>query len=126
MSTNARILIVEDSLDTVLHLKIYLEKSFDCDLTTAHAGDEAIEILKRGVQFDLIICDFMMSPGTGLDVLNFLKSRGIQTPFILYSAQARDLQRYKSETCRAVIDKMKVEELVKTVGHIIGQKDKDW
>lgn len=126
MSTNAKIFIIEDALDTVLHLKIYLEKSFDCDLTIAHAGDEAIEILKRGVQFDLIICDFMMSPGTGLDVLNFLNSRGIQTPFILYSAQARDLQHYKSDTCRAVIDKMKVDDLVGVVGQLIGQKEKDW
>lgn len=126
MSTNARIFIVEDSLDTVLHLKIYLKKSFDCDLTVAHAGDEAIEILKRGVQFDLIICDFMMSPGSGLDVLHFLSDSGSQIPFILYSAQARDLQRHKSDICRAVIDKMKIEELVKTVGQLIGQKDRDW
>lgn len=120
MSTKARIFIVEDSLDTVLHLKIYLEKSFDCDLTVAHAGDEAIEILKSGVQFDLIICDFMMSTGTGLDVLNFLSSHGFQTPFILYSAQARDLQHYKSGICRAVIDKMKVDDLTEMVGELIG------
>src|SRR3989338_1986979 len=82
----ARIFIVEDSPDSVLLIRIYLEKTFDCDLTFAKSCDDAIEILKKGSQFDMIICDFMMRPGTGLDVLNFLNSNDIKVPFILYSA----------------------------------------
>ena len=122
----AKIFVIEDSPDTVLQLRIYLNKSFNCDLTFAHSGDDAIEILKKEYAFDVIICDFMMSPGTGLDVLNFIKDSGIKIPFILYSSHARDLQSYKSETCRAVIDKMKVDDLTKLVGEIIGQEEKAW
>src|SRR3989344_3270840 len=118
----ARIFIVEDSPDSVLLIRIYLEKTFDCDLTFAKSGDDAIEILKKGSQFDMIICDFMMRPGTGLDVLSFLNSNDIKVPFILYSAHARDLQAYKSEACKAVIDKIKVNDLMRIVSELTGQK----
>lgn len=121
----AKIFVIEDSQDTALHLKIYLEKTFDCELTFVYSGNDAIEVFKKGSEFDVIISDYMMAPGTGLDVLAFINSRGIKTPFILYSGHARELQYCKAGTCKAVIDKIKIEDLIKMVGNLIGQKEKD-
>ncbi len=122
MSIKAKIFIVDDSPDTVWALQIYMEKSFECELTFARTGNDAIEILKSNHTFDVIICDFMMSPGTGLDVLKFITENHFEVPFILYSGHASELQAYKSETCVAVIDKMKMQDLRSTVGKIIGQQ----
>lgn len=122
MSIKAQIFIVDDSPDTVWALQIYMEKSFSCELTFARTGNEAIEILKSKSAFDVIICDFMMKSGTGLDVLNFITENHLQIPFIFYSGHARELGSHKSEICVAVIDKMNMRDLTSTVGRIIGQQ----
>lgn len=122
MSTKATIFIVDDSPDTVLGLQIYLGRAYRCDLKIARTGNEAIDILKNGERFDVIICDFMMDPGTGLDVLKFITDNGIQIPFIFYSGHATELQSYRSEICIAVVDKMKMDDLTVLVGQVIGQK----
>lgn len=122
MSIKAKIFIVDDSPDTILSLQIFLEKSYNCELTIARTGNEAIEILKQDREFDVIVCDFMMDPGTGLDVLNFISANEIKTPFIFFSGHAKELQRYKSEICIAVIDKMQFKDLTSLVGTVIGQK----
>lgn len=122
MSTKARIFIIDDSPDTVLSLQIFLEKSYNCELTIARTGNEGIEILKRDNEFDVIVCDFMMNSGTGLDVLNFIYANEIKIPFIFFSGHAKELQCYKSEICIAIIDKMKFRDLTSLVGTVIGQK----
>jgi len=116
----ARIFVIEDSQDTELLLRIYLKKSFNCDLTFARSGADAIEILKHKSDFDVIVCDFMMSPGTGLDVLKFINESGLTVPFILYTGHAKELRSQKLDACVAVIDKLKIDDLTKIIGDLIG------
>ena len=62
------ILLVDDEESILVVLKGYLEKE-GYIVTTAESGDKAVEMLKDGCHFDLIITDLMMDGIGGLGVL---------------------------------------------------------
>ena len=69
-------------------------KALGFEITLAQSTDEAIEILK-GQRFDVIISDMNRpdEPRAGLTLLDRIRSNGINTPFIIYSALVdRDMQ----------------------------------
>src|SRR4051794_19845632 len=82
-STRRKILIVDDDtsiarvLTTVVH-KFGRPQHVDC-------GNKAIELLKK-IEFDLILTDYEMDQGNGLDLLAFLEKNKIKTPVIMLTA----------------------------------------
>ncbi len=60
-----RILIIDD--DRPVAAAIALELA-DHDVVVAESGREALEVLRRESDFDLILCDLMMPEVTGIDV----------------------------------------------------------
>lgn len=72
MKNKMRILIVDDESEL---LKI-LEEEFASRghmVTTAMSGDEAITKIQK-VRPEVVLCDFKMPNGNGLDVLKFVKT----------------------------------------------------
>jgi DNA-binding response OmpR family regulator len=55
-------------------------------VTTAATGDEAIKRMERSA-FDLLVLDWMLPDGDGLEVLRRARSRGAQTPAIILTAR---------------------------------------
>lgn len=68
------ILVVDD--DEIL-LEIYMEEFqlLGARVVIAASGNEAIDILKQSMDFDVIITDVQMPNGDGISVLNHLKSK---------------------------------------------------
>lgn len=78
------ILLVDDETEILDFMSDLLElEGYHCE--RCYSSAEAIEILKTKARFDLIISDYQMKGGTGLDIFRFLDERGNKTPFLLIS-----------------------------------------
>lgn len=62
--------------------------------TTCKTGVDAIQLLERGA-FDLVVVDWMMPHGDGLDVARFLRSspKTAEVPVVCASARVREADR---------------------------------
>jgi PAS domain S-box-containing protein len=60
-----RVMVVDDEVMIVSAAKRTLAEH---EVTTALSGEEAIEYIKKGERFDVIICDLMMPEMTGMEV----------------------------------------------------------
>ena len=77
-----RILIVDDNTEFLQTLSTVLSGDFD---TIRAAGVmDALNILQT-ITVDAICSDFNMKDGTGLDLLETIRQKGLKTPFLLMS-----------------------------------------
>lgn len=89
-STPSKVLVVDDN-EAILEFMVEVFTSWGpfganpCDVVTATGVQNAIETLGQ-LTFDLIILDMVMADGNGLQVLEFLRNEGIETPTIIISA----------------------------------------
>ena len=79
-----KILIVEDEEMLLDLFEMLISGEFDCEITTATNGNEAIEILKMDSTFDLVISDYKMPKASGGKVYRF-NSTCHNFPFFLFS-----------------------------------------
>lgn len=82
-----KILIVDDEDSILKNLEFQIKIVNTIKPTRAANGLEAINILKKNSDFDLIICDYKMSPLNGLDVLAYVKENKLDISFVLLTAQ---------------------------------------
>jgi CheY-like chemotaxis protein len=81
----SRILIIDDEKPILTLLKMQLGK-LNLDVAMALSGKEAVEKLEHEV-YDLVLTDINMPDISGIDILNFVKSKpGICTRVIGMSA----------------------------------------
>jgi DNA-binding NtrC family response regulator len=78
-----RVLLVDDDA-TVARAIGRVLKSHGLTATLAATAGAAIEIL-GGERFDLVLCDLALGGESGLTVLEHLRGRADQTPFVLIS-----------------------------------------
>lgn len=80
-----KILIVDDELNMQKVLGILFRRE-NYEVTTVSNGREAVEIIDRGVLFDLIISDIKMPVMDGIELLKYFKKSQINIPLILITA----------------------------------------
>lgn len=68
--TGMRVLVVDDEPSILRSIERLIGKSHQ--LTLAHSGREALELVKQRGDFDLVICDMMMPELSGIEVWNEL------------------------------------------------------
>lgn len=75
-------LLVDDEKDIceILEFKLQL-LGFSCD--HAHTGNQAIDLCKNN-NYELIISDIRMPQGSGIDLIDFLKSKGQALPAMIF------------------------------------------
>jgi len=79
-----KILVVDDNADYLFLIKKFLELVCKSDVTTVNSARIALEQLKQS-RFDVVVCDFQMPGGSGLDVFEGMRSMGFKTPFFLFT-----------------------------------------
>lgn len=84
-TNNPRILMVDDSLETLDILKTSLERH-EYSAFTARNCKEAEDLLTSNV-YDLIILDLTLPDGDGIDFCATLRNRGLKTPIIMLTAR---------------------------------------
>lgn len=77
-----RILVVDDNTEYLQVLSSVLSSDFDTIKATGIK--EALDILQV-ITVDAICSDFNMKDGTGLDLLEIIRQKGLKTPFLLMS-----------------------------------------
>jgi two-component system response regulator HydG len=84
LTTMAKILIVEDDLTFSQLLEGFLKKHDH----TAHAVNDVKKSLKILEQqdFDLLLVDYRLPDGTGLDVLSYVREKSLHLPLIIMTS----------------------------------------
>jgi len=86
VSEASRILIVDDDFEQVEMISLFL--NYCGFLEVDSAGNlESLWGLLETVHYDVILLDYMLPDGTGLQVLNELSTRGHQVPVIMITGQ---------------------------------------
>ncbi len=119
--TQARILLAEDQPD-MRELLAHRLRSLGYEVIEAADGREMLQELEEG-DADLIISDLHMPQLSGLQVLEQLRLKNQQTPFILMSAFADKATHAEATRLGAtfVYNKpLDVQHLVSTVWAIVG------
>lgn len=80
-----RILIVDDKLDNLESLKLGFER-FDYAVDTAMGGQSALEMLRHGDPYDVVITDLKMPGVDGIEVLKAAMKASTDTAVILLTA----------------------------------------
>ncbi len=86
MSDTVLIVDDEESIQTMLYKVI---RSNGLDAQTASSGEEALHLVQHK-QYALILLDINMPGMDGFQVIQQMRSRGIQTPIILVSGRQED------------------------------------
>jgi CheY-like chemotaxis protein len=121
--SNVSVLCVDD--DPVIRsvVRFALQRHGCRDVVQAHGGGEALDLC-AGRRFDLIICDFLMSPMTGLDFLRELASAdtGDEWPVIMLSAATDPvtIQEARELGVRAWVGKpVSTQTLIEQIGTVL-------
>jgi len=76
------ILVIDDdeSMRFMLQSKLFAS---GYNVTLAASGSHAQQIFATGKEFDLVLCDLKMPLKNGIDVLKFMREKGVNTPTII-------------------------------------------
>lgn len=85
----ADIVLIVDDDDTVQTMLYKVVRSNGIQAETASSGEQAIQ-LTSSKQYDLILLDVNMPGMDGFEVIQQLRTRGIQTPIIIVSGRQED------------------------------------
>lgn len=95
MTTNYKVLIVEDDPMTLSLLSIMVKKIGDFEIVTCQSATEAIEKISNPFnkwQPDVVLSDFMMDNGDGIDLLKSVRKKfGKNLPFVFITCVHKDL-----------------------------------
>lgn len=83
-----RILLADDHqlfVDGIRHILMRLEPK--AEITESTRGEQAIEILESGQEFDLVLIDLCMPGMDGMSILRGMRERGIWWPLVIISAE---------------------------------------
>ena len=82
MGKNYKLLVIDDSQETLVALDKYFKKK-NYDVVTAHDGLAALKLLKSDRKgFDLVITDLVMPYVSGIGLISILKKEFPRTPVI--------------------------------------------
>ncbi|MEJ6394168.1 response regulator [Gymnodinialimonas sp. 2305UL16-5] len=82
----ARILLVDDDLVYLDELAMGLQ-GLDHEVTTASSGGEGLALL-QSLEFDIAICDVVMSGGGALSFLHEIRSADSEFPVIIITGRS--------------------------------------
>lgn len=84
------ILSVEDSDVGFATIKALLKQHNQIHLSRATNIEEALQVLTKG-QFDLILLDYMLPDGNGLDFLRILEQKGLEIPVVVITGEGDEM-----------------------------------
>ena len=82
-----RLLVIDDETDILNLVQAYLKKDDRIEVTTMQNPVDAFDLIRSKMHFfDLIICDINMPNMSGIELLKKIRSHGIKTKWIFYTA----------------------------------------
>ena len=113
--TKKRILILEDDIHFQRILKKLLSKKYEIIFTESLA--EAYKTIKKESKFHVIICDWWVKDGSGVELLNYCKKISYPAKLILISAtHIQQIKEIKKPSWDFFIEKpVNITELIKII-----------
>ncbi|PLX04631.1 MAG: response regulator [Marinilabiliales bacterium] len=115
------ILIVEDTDTSIMYYRAALKKS-KVKLVCAENGLQAVELVKQGRHFDLILMDINMPLLNGIEATKQIKSINPKIPVIVQTAYVLNDERIKSfeAGCDGFMAKpVKIQQLFDTIESLL-------
>jgi two-component system chemotaxis response regulator CheY len=124
MSALRKVLIVDDSKLIHQMYRLVLMRFKDCKLVDAMNGLEALEILSKDKDFDLILLDINMPIMNGIQFMEKISENGIHrsTPIIVISTEGKEEDTIRAMRLGAwgyIVKPFKSEALYDLIGKII-------
>lgn len=94
-----KLLIVDDNLDYLRLLVSIMKKHFE--VYEASGVKDALQVLENP-EIEAICSDYNMKDGTGLELLEDIRQKGITVPFLLMSGDDDCLLEQKAKLCGGV------------------------
>ena len=94
-----KLFVIDDNLDFLGFLASTLEKYFE--VYTATGVKDALRLLEHQ-KVEAICSDYNMKDGTGLELLEDIRQKGITVPFLLMSGDDDCLLEQKAKRCGGV------------------------
>ena len=94
-----KLLIVDDNLDYLRLLVSIMKKHFE--VYEASGVKDALQVLENP-EIEAICSDYNMKDGTGLELLEDIRQKGITVPFLLMSGDDDCLLEQKAKRCGGV------------------------
>lgn len=120
MNTKHTILLVDDEPDLLEFMQMELEDA-GYRVIVAGSGNSAIALL--GLEkVDLIVSDMRMPNGSGLNILDYVKSRSRERPDVLFITGFSDIahEELLARGAAGIISKPFVlKDLLETIGHLL-------
>jgi len=89
MTDKAKILLVDDEPGMLRYIKTLLEVE-DHQVATASTGEEALEIVEKGMSPDLVLLDLLMPGIDGLELVARIRKTHPKMPVAVVSANVQD------------------------------------
>jgi len=86
---NATVLVIDDEEDVRLATVDYLSSVYQFVVDGVDSGETALSLLEKK-QYDAIISDYKMKGMSGIDLLKAIRSRGDDTPFLIFTGRGRE------------------------------------
>lgn len=127
MQTTTRVLVIDDHPFFLEGLKLGLRAipALECDICTAPSARSALTTHHDFGQFDLMLCDLNLPEINGIDFIECLLDRDVETPVAIISASDdhQDVQRAMSAGAVGYINKgVELGEFARAVQAILAGK----
>ena len=111
-----KLLVIDDNLGFLGFLTSALEKYFE--VYTATGVKDALRLLEHQ-KVEAICSDYNMRDGTGLDLLEEIRQKGITVPFLLMSGDDDCLIQQKTKLCGGVFCSKTDYDLIEKIKALI-------
>lgn len=122
-----KFLVVDDALTERTRVSGLLKKAFDCEVTTAGDGHEALQLLDDS-RADLVLTDLQMPRMDGLALLVEIRQEYPMIPVVLMTAQGSEeiaAEAMRSGAVSYVPKRLLGQDLVRTVSIVLSSASKD-
>lgn len=119
----ARILIVEDDLTYATMMQAWLRKH-GFEVEKVGAVIDAAKLFNAGKSFDLVLSDLRLPDRDGLFLLQWMRKRGVMTPFIVMTSYAEvqnAVEAMKSGACDYIAKPVEKEVLLSKIEDALRQ-----
>jgi len=123
METKSRLLIIDDSEETVAGLKHFFSKTYE--VFTASDGMEGLKLFETEEQgFDLVITDLVMPYISGVGVISIIKKKYADTPIIAITGWGEHPGALATEAQADIVLEKPIElpQLEKLVAELLAKK----
>ena len=114
-----RVLVADDDEDIRFVVGSILGRH-GWQVTFAASGSAAIDLLGVPASYDVVVLDQNMPPGSGLEVIEWLRAAGDPTPAVLFTGFVSAIDHAAAATHGvAVLDKVAIKQLPAVLEELI-------